>query len=122
MTNKVTGFKGFKSLLLALCLILILPAYTVAAEEGKEKFNAGDMIIEHVSDAHSWHIAGNFSIPLPIILYSKDRGLMIFSSSKLKHGAIFKGLEKDPASPNGFKESGIHIVVSNPDGTVNKAE
>ncbi|HTB07459.1 MAG TPA: F0F1 ATP synthase subunit A [Bacteroidia bacterium] len=122
MTNKITGFKGFKSLLLALCLFLVLPAYTVAAEEGKEKFNAGDMIIEHVSDAHSWHIAGNFSIPLPVILYSKDRGLMIFSSSKLRGGAVYKGLEKDPNSPNGFKESGVHIVVANPDGTVNQAE
>jgi F-type H+-transporting ATPase subunit a len=55
-------------------------------------------------------------------LYSKDRGLMVFSSAKLKHGNVYKGLEKDPNSPNGFKEAGVHIVVANADGTVNKAE
>ena len=132
MITKIKGFKQISRLITLIALAFVLPTHAFAgdsasaegskAPEGKEKFNAGDMIIEHVSDAHSWHIAGNFSISLPIILYSKDRGLMIFSSSKLKHGAIFKGLEKDSASPNGFKESGIHIVVSNPDGTVNKAE
>ncbi len=133
MTTGIKGFRHFKSLLAAIALLLAVPSFSYAgdtasteasakAPEGKEKFNAGDMIIEHVSDAHSWHIAGNFSIPLPIILYSKDRGLMIFSSSKLKHGGVFKGLEKDPNSANGFKESGVHIVVANEDGTINKAE
>lgn len=136
MTTGIKGFRYIKSLVAAIALLVSVPTFSHAAdtasakeavapakEEGKaEKFNAGDMIIEHVSDAHSWHIAGDVSIPLPVILYSKDRGLMIFSSAKLRHGAIYKGLEKDPNSPNGFKESGIHIVVANPDGTVNQAE
>jgi F-type H+-transporting ATPase subunit a len=129
MTNRIKGFRHIKSLIAAIALLLTLPTFAFAgdtasekAPEGKEKFNAGEMIIEHVSDAHSWHIAGDISIPLPVILYSKDRGLMIFSSSKLKHGAIYKGLEKDPNSANGFKESGVHIVVANADGTVNKEE
>jgi len=121
MTTKIRPFRGIKRLVIALSVCLLLPSF-VFAQEGEKKFNAGDMIIEHVSDAHSWHIAGNYSIPLPIILYSKDRGLMIFSSAKLKNGAIYKGLEKDPLSQNGFKESGIHIAVAGPDGTVNKTE
>ena len=52
---------------------------------GEEKFNAGKMILEHVGDAHDWHIAGHLSIPLPVIIYSES-GLDIFSSSRFEHG------------------------------------
>jgi F-type H+-transporting ATPase subunit a len=54
----------------------------------KEKFNPGKMILDHVKDAHDWHILDYnghaVSIPLPVILY--DNGLQIFSSSKFEHG------------------------------------
>ena len=57
-----------------------------------EKFNAGKLIIEHISDSHDWHIAGHFAVPLPIIIYSKERGLDIFISSKFEHGhKTYKG-------------------------------
>jgi F-type H+-transporting ATPase subunit a len=53
-------------------------------------FNAGKFVIEHVSDAYEWHITsiGNrhITVPLPVILYSKSKGLNIFSSSKFHHG------------------------------------
>ena len=55
------------------------------AEHGEEKFNAGKMILEHVGDAHDWHIAGHLSIPLPVIIYS-SAGLDVFSSSRFEHG------------------------------------
>jgi F-type H+-transporting ATPase subunit a len=121
MINKIKGFKGFHKVIVASLFLLLIPAF-VFAEGGDKKFNAGDMIIEHVSDAHSWHIIGNVSIPLPIILYSKEKGLQVFSSSKLRHGAEFDGFEKDQSRENGFIEDGTNIVVANPDGTVNKAE
>ena len=66
---------------------------TVNKESSSEekKFNAGKFVIEHVSDAHEWHITsvGSFhlSIPLPVILYSKNphlhggKNLDIFMSS-----------------------------------------
>jgi F-type H+-transporting ATPase subunit a len=112
MANKIKVFGGFRKLAVLLCLLFVLPAYSFAGEEGKEKFNAGDMIIEHVSDAHSWHIAGHFAIPLPVIVYTSTNGLSVFSSSKLEDGATY----------NGYKESGIHIVAVNVDGSVNKDE
>ena len=41
----------------------------------KEEFNAGEFVMEHVSDAYEWHIVTfgktHVSIPLPVILYSK---------------------------------------------------
>lgn len=88
------------------------PAVNASAKADKEKYNAGDMIMEHVADAHSWHIAGHTAIPLPVIIYSSNHGLSVFCSNKLKDGATF----------NGYKLNGEHIVAVNPDGTVNKED
>ena len=62
----------------------------------REKFNAGDLIVEHVADNHEWHILGEgknaIALPLPVILYNKDRGLTCFMSSRFHHGEMaFKG-------------------------------
>ena len=59
-------------------------------------FNAGKFIIDHVTDKYEWHLWGPHedptSIPLPVILYSKENGLNIFLSSKFQHGkASYKG-------------------------------
>jgi F-type H+-transporting ATPase subunit a len=50
-----------------------------------DKFDAGKLIMDHISDSHEWHIAGHLIVPLPVILYS-SRGLSIFSSSHLEDG------------------------------------
>ena len=46
--------------------------------EHAKSFNAGKYVIEHVSDAFEWHIATfgetHISVPLPIILYSSNKG------------------------------------------------
>ena len=61
------------------------------ASEGtpKEKFNPGEMIMEHVLDAHEWHITqfGNYPIvlPLPVIFFDQGK-LVCFMSSKFEHG------------------------------------
>lgn len=65
----------------------------VAEEDG---FNAGDMIMHHVLDAHEWHVMDigdhAVTIPLPIILYNKEKGLSMFMSSKFEHGhAAYEG-------------------------------
>jgi F-type H+-transporting ATPase subunit a len=55
-----------------------------------EKFNPGEMIMEHIGDAYSWHIMTinkhHVSIPLPVILYSQHSGFHVFMSSKFHHG------------------------------------
>ncbi len=56
------------------------------AEASLDKFNPGKMIVEHISDEHGWHLWGHTEIPLPIIVYSKERGLAVFSSSNFEHG------------------------------------
>ncbi len=78
-----------------------------------EKFNAGKLIIEHISDAYDWHIAGHIAIPLPVILYS-DKGFDIFMSSAFEHGhAIYKGKQN-----YALKEG--HIKVVNDNGEENE--
>lgn len=57
-------------------------ATTIEASE----FNAGQLIMGHIVDEHGWHVAGDFSIPLPIIIYDTQRGLSMFSSAKFEHG------------------------------------
>jgi len=67
-----------------------------AESHKEEKFQPGKMIMEHIADAHDWHLWGegheSVTIPLPVILYTESRGLTTFMSSKFEHGhASFEG-------------------------------
>lgn len=54
---------------------------TAAAEEHGEAFNASEVILHHVMDDHVWHLWDHGgTIYLPVIVYSGERGLEIFSS------------------------------------------
>lgn len=88
MTSKINIFKP---LLLTISLLFNIASNANETNETKsEKFNAGELIIGHITDAHDWHVAGDeehpISVPLPIILYSKERGLSVFMSNKFEHG------------------------------------
>ena len=43
------------------------------AAHGVKKLEAGKLIMEHISDAHDWHLFGHTTIPLPVILYSQKK-------------------------------------------------
>ncbi len=65
------------------------------------KFDPGKMIMDHIADAHDWHLWGeghnSVSISLPVIIYTKSKGITLFSSSRFEHGhAAFKGYELNP--------------------------
>src|SRR5690606_19305654 len=55
---------------------------------GEEAYNAEEVVMHHISDAHDWHILTvghtHISVPLPIIIYSKEKGLSLFLSSSFK--------------------------------------
>jgi F-type H+-transporting ATPase subunit a len=79
-----------------------------------EKLDPAKVIMEHIQDDHEWHFfsIGDFhaSIPLPVILYSKEKGLSIFSSSKFGHHR-----EKEY---NGYKMVHGKIVSTDPNEKV----
>lgn len=50
-------------------------------EGQKKKFNAGELIMEHIGDSHDWHLWGHTHLPLPIIL-KVPGGFECFSSAR----------------------------------------
>ena len=54
------------------------------------KLNAAKIILEHVGDGHEFHFftfhKKPVTIPLPVIVYSPERGWSIFMSSRFEHG------------------------------------
>lgn len=49
--------------------------------EEKQGFDPSALITHHIADAHSWEIYHGLMVHLPVIVYSKENGLDIFSSS-----------------------------------------
>lgn len=70
-------------LTLLFTLTVLLFSNPAKANESEGKFNAGKTILHHVQDAHEIHIAGDFAIPLPIILI--DGGVKFFTSGSFYH-------------------------------------
>jgi len=96
-------WEGRSSMITAIFLLFFIVSFqsTIAQEEVEglhheaeqhqaKEFNAGDMIFEHVVDAHDWHIAdiGNhpITVPLPIIILDENNNLHAFMSSRFEHG------------------------------------
>jgi F-type H+-transporting ATPase subunit a len=96
------AFGRFKSLLVAVFSVFFVFSFVPAmAGEGgtdsthkKEGFNATEVIFGHILDAHEFHFLDIYkdgkkhpvTIPLPVILYSPQRGFTSFMSSKFHHG------------------------------------
>lgn len=84
-------------------------------KEAEGKFNPGDLIIEHVSDNHSYHLfdwkGHAVAIPLPVIVYSEGKGVSVFSSARFEHGE---------AAYEGYRLEDNKIVAANEDGSVNE--
>jgi F-type H+-transporting ATPase subunit a len=87
------------------------PAHEGHEATTEEKFDVGGMIMHHVGDEHGWEFTHGVKLPLPVILYSKEKGLEVFSSAKLDEGKVY----------NGYKNEHEHIVAVNADGTVNES-
>jgi F-type H+-transporting ATPase subunit a len=99
-------------------------AGTAAHDEKKGEFNAAEVIFGHILDNHEFHFTEyhdsegkvhHVSLPLPIILYSKERGLTAFMSSNFEHGeAAYKGYKIEEEKIVAVKEDGsveetIHV-------------
>lgn len=106
-------FKYMKSLLVAVFSLFLLISKGAFAQEKHEKtggnepkeekktFNANEVIFGHVLDAHEFHFFSwtgddgekhHASLPLPVLLYSPQKGFSVFMSSNFHHGhETYKG-------------------------------
>lgn len=102
------------SWILALLFLFSLPTVCNASEGGAEpeKFNASEVILHHVKDDHQWHFADWFVLPLPIIVYSNEKGLDVFSSSR------FYNEHHEPVAYNGYALDHNHIYLEGTDRQV----
>lgn len=93
-------FKSINKRILALAAMVLLvffcvvPAGASSGGEGEDVV-VKDIVLEHINDSYEWHI-GKFwgkhvVIPLPVILYTKEKGLVCFSSSHLHGGHQYNG-------------------------------
>jgi F-type H+-transporting ATPase subunit a len=67
---------------LLLCFPLAIFASGGGSDEHGEAFDPSELITHHISDAHSWEIYHGLTVHLPVIVYSEEKGLDIFSSAK----------------------------------------
>lgn len=138
--RKISGpsmtLKCVKSLLVAgfSVFFLAFSISTFAQEEHSETgdnvkkeekgFDANEVIFGHILDAHEFHFFSyegsdgkehEASIPLPVILYSKQRGLDIFMFSQFHHGE---------AEYNGYKVVTAEMLEEGnlPEGNYNEGQ
>ncbi len=74
-----------KNFIAFFAFFLMIPVAGFSAQDehadGEEPFNASQVILHHVMDDHIWHLWDHGgTIYLPVIVYSSERGLDVFSS------------------------------------------
>lgn len=92
--HSTKALKPLFSLLAVLALTFNSSFASGNSSSNEESFNAGEMIMHHVMDAHDIHLMDigdhAISIPLPVILWSVDDGISVFPSSAFHHGHAAK--------------------------------
>lgn len=90
-------------------LFFALSPTATAAEKGGEedgKFDASAVILHHVKDDHVWHFFDGFTLYLPVIVHSAERGLEVFSSSN------FYDENHNVVDYNGYRLDHGHIYLN----------
>ena len=79
----------------AIGLIVWMSIFSASAAHGHaagEELNVREMILEHIADSYEWHVMTinetHYSVPLPIIVRSAERGWHLFMSSAFHHGSV----------------------------------
>ncbi len=73
--------KQFLKVLFPVFLIVGFSFSDLFAADGESEYDPKEFAMHHVADAHEWHIVGNVSIPLPVIIF--HNGLNVFMSNKM---------------------------------------
>lgn len=105
-SNKISRFYYFIALLFLVGFST--PTFASEAENDTTEFNASEVILHHVLDDHVWHFFDGHHGTwfLPIIVYSSERGLDVFSSRN------FYDEHHNLVEFNGYKLEHSHITLA----------
>jgi F-type H+-transporting ATPase subunit a len=95
----------------------------------QEKIDPSSIILDHIADGHEFHFftfhGKVASIPLPVILYSPQRGWSVFMASHWEHGAVtyagYRLLTEEFITANHLDEKVYRngkVVAVNTDGAI----
>ncbi|MDD7319221.1 MAG: F0F1 ATP synthase subunit A [Prevotella sp.] len=76
-----------KSIILILAVALM--PLNLFAEEKEKAIDIPEIVLHHMSDAYEWHVAGDVSIPLPIIVKGEDGWFFGTSKGIEEHKTLF---------------------------------
>jgi len=92
---------------------ILVSSATFASSKGDSEgskadkpFDTKELIFHHITDSHSFHVAGDLALPLPVILWT-DGGLVSFMSSEFHHDVEGKTI----VERNGLKFVNIHEKI-----------
>jgi F-type H+-transporting ATPase subunit a len=92
---------------------ILVSSATFASSKGDSEgskadkpFDTKELIFHHITDSHSFHVAGDLALPLPVILWT-DGGLVSFMSSEFHHDVEGKTI----VEKNGLKFVNIHEKI-----------
>lgn len=111
--SKNTFFRALIATLLL--LVMSLASFDSKASSGEgEEFQPKDLIMHHVVDDHIWHFFdGHYgTLYLPVIVYSEEKGLDVFSSSN------FYNEDHELVEYNRYKLDHGHISIVGSDAYV----
>lgn len=79
------------------CLLCLLCPAAASGKAKKERpaVNVKEVMLGHLKDSYEWHLFSigdkKVTVPLPIIIHSKERGWFFFMSNKLEEEPQYKG-------------------------------
>jgi len=105
------NLRYINKILFLMGIVVLFAHGSMAFTDDNERINPGELIMHHITDDYSWHfVDGKYgTLYLPIIVYSRDRGLEIFSSHN------FYDKQHNPVPYNGYMLDNklIKLVDSN---------
>lgn len=105
---QTAAFQRFVRVSAILLFAIFAPFSGVSASSEEGKFDAGKTILHHVQDAHEIHIAGDFAIPLPVIII--DGGIKVFSSGSFYHNPKKADLKNSPEKETYYEHEGYVLL------------
>lgn len=105
-------FRYFSYLLFSVIFFGLSFSVNAQSDEAKTEggFDIGNMIMTHIKDDYGYEITKGVKVPLPVMVYSKEEGFKMFSSTKIDDGKVYEG----------YKAEDGKLVKLNEDGSVNE--